>query len=75
MPEQIIIQITDPTTGSKLKEFLKKLNLKYTVSSDDDTIPEEEKEYILDILNNTMEEDYVSYEEVKQKILKKLPPR
>lgn len=68
MSEQIIIQIPDSATGAKLKEFLKKLNLKYTVSAEDDSISEEEKEYVLDILNSTAEEDYVSYEDVKKRV-------
>ena len=73
MSEQIIIQIPDDQTGSKLKAFLKKLNLSYTISSDDNSISEEEKEYVLDILNNTLEEDYISYEDVKKKVLKNFP--
>ncbi len=75
MSEQIIINIPDNKTGSKLKDFLKTLNLSYTVSSDDNTISEEEKEYVLDILNSTAEEDYVSYEEVKKRVLKKIPKK
>lgn len=72
MSEQIIVSIPDDQTGSKLKEFLKKLNLSYTISSDDETISDEEKEYVLDILNSTAEEEYISYEEVKKRVLKNI---
>jgi hypothetical protein len=75
MSDQIIIKIPDHQTGSKLVEFLKKLNLSYTISSDDDSISDEEKEYVMDIYNNTAEEDYISYEEVKKKLLNKFPQK
>jgi len=73
--EQIIVEIPDLATGKKLKAFLKELNVKYSISAEDNSISDEEKEYVIDVLNNTLEEDYVSYNEVKNNILKKLPPR
>lgn len=69
MQEQLIINPPDSKTSTLLKQLLKKMNVAYASYRQDTEISEEQKKYVLDILNNTKEEDYLSEKDAKKLIL------
>jgi len=69
MSEQLIVNSPDSNTSTLLKQLFDRMNLMYASYKEDIVISDEQKSYILDILNNTPEEDYLSEDDAKKIIL------
>jgi hypothetical protein len=69
MSEQLIVNSPDSDTSILLKQLFERMNLMYASYKEDVVISEEQKNYVMDILNNTNDEDYLNEDDAKKMIL------
>jgi hypothetical protein len=69
--EQFIVESPDSRTSLLLKELFRKMNLTFVAKKSGDSISGQEKQMVLDRLQNSKEEDDLDWKDVKKNILKK----